>query len=152
MEEYKYEILYVKGKENKAADCLSRLFLIESQDQSQVSDSIITPKEETETLPRRIREPSESDTEKIETGTSVVEVDEEQLYTDSVQWKLHPTQGKVKTKPNAVGKLWKSVTKNDLPPHNEENWLRKLGWFIDEISNKKLTMIRLIFGDSLHTH
>ena len=28
MEEYKYEIEYVKGKENKVADCLSRHFPI----------------------------------------------------------------------------------------------------------------------------
>ena len=34
-----------------------------------------------------------------------------------------------------------------MPPYNEEDWLRKLGWFIDEISNKKLTLIKLIFGD-----
>lgn len=26
LEQYKYEVQYVKGKENKAADCLSRLF------------------------------------------------------------------------------------------------------------------------------
>ena len=51
MEEYKYEIVYVKGKKNKAADCLSRLFPIQSQHQSQISDSIITPEEETETSP-----------------------------------------------------------------------------------------------------
>ena len=43
MEEYEYAIVYVKGKENKAADCLLRLFPIQSQDQSQISDSIITP-------------------------------------------------------------------------------------------------------------
>ena len=64
MEEYKHEIVYVKEKENKAADCLLRLFYIQSHDQSQISDSIITPEEETETPPRRIREPSESDIEK----------------------------------------------------------------------------------------
>ena len=144
--------MYVKGKENKAADCLSRLFPIQSPDQSQISDSIITPEEETETSPRRTQEPSESDSEKDETDTPVVEeVDQEQLYAEFVQWRLHPTHGKVKTKPNAVGKLWKSVTKNDMPPYNEEDWLRKLGWFIDEISNKKLTLIRLIFGDPLFT-
>ena len=28
MEEYEYEIEYVKGKENKVADCLSRIFPI----------------------------------------------------------------------------------------------------------------------------
>ena len=32
LEQYKYEIQYVKGKENKAADCLSRLFPITSPD------------------------------------------------------------------------------------------------------------------------
>ena len=30
MEEYDYDIEYVKGKENKVADCLSRLFPIRS--------------------------------------------------------------------------------------------------------------------------
>ena len=144
--------MYIKGKENKSADCLSRLIPIQSPYQSQISDSIITPEEETETSSRRIQEPSESDNEKDETDTSIVEeVDQEQLYADFVQWRLHPTQGKVETKPNAMGKLWKSVTKNDMPPYNEEDCLRKLGWFIDEISNKKLTLIRLIFGDPLFT-
>ena len=129
MEEYKYKIVYVKGKENKAADCLSRLFPIQSQNQSQIFDSIITPEEETETSPIKIQEPSESDTEKDKTDTSIVEeVDREQLYLDFVQWRLHPTQGKVKTKPNAVGKLWKSVTKNNMPPYKDD-WLRKKGHY-----------------------
>ena len=73
MEEYKYEIVYVKEKENKTDDCLSRLFSIKSPEQSQISDSRITPKEETETSPRRIQEPSESDSEKDEIATSIVE-------------------------------------------------------------------------------
>ena len=51
IEQYKYEIVYLKGKENEAADCLSRLFPIQSPDQSQISDSIITPEEKTETSP-----------------------------------------------------------------------------------------------------
>ena len=85
IEEYKYEVVYVKGKKNKAADCLSRLFPIQSQDQSQISDSIIITARETETPPRRIREPSETDTEKSETDTSTVEnIDQEQLYADFV--------------------------------------------------------------------
>ena len=36
-----------------------------------------------------------------------------------------------------------------MPPYNEEDWLRKLGWFIDEITNKMLILITLIFGDPL---
>ena len=40
LEEYEYEVQYVKGKENKAADCLSRLFAVidPSGDETQVSD------------------------------------------------------------------------------------------------------------------
>ena len=34
-----------------------------------------------------------------------------------------------------------------MPPYNEEEWLTKLTWIIEEIENKKLTIIRLIFGD-----
>ena len=40
LKEYEYEVQYVKGKENKAADCLSRLFPVidPSGDQTQKSD------------------------------------------------------------------------------------------------------------------
>ena len=38
-----------------------------------------------------------------------------------------------------------------MPPYTEEEWLTKLTWTIEEIENKKLTIIRLIFGDPLFT-
>ena len=137
MEEYKYEIVYVKGKENKVADCLSRLIPIQSQDQLRISDAIITPEEKTETLPRGIRESLESADGKSETGPSTAEkVDQEQLYADFVKWRLHSTKGKVKTKPNQT------------PWANYGRQQRKMTY---EISNKRLTLIRLIFREPLFT-
>ena len=38
-----------------------------------------------------------------------------------------------------------------MPPYTEEEWLTKLTWIIEEIENKKLTIMRLIFGDPLFT-
>ena len=38
-----------------------------------------------------------------------------------------------------------------MPKYNEENWLYYLSWFIEEFVNKKLTIVRLSFGDSLFT-
>ena len=38
-----------------------------------------------------------------------------------------------------------------MPDDDEEDWLIKLSWIIEEINNKKLTIIRLIFGVSLFT-
>ena len=64
---------------------------------------------------------------------------------------MQPITGKIKTKPNAIGKLWKEVTKDDMPIYNEENWLYKLSWFIEEFVNKKLNIVRLSFGDPLFT-
>ena len=36
-----------------------------------------------------------------------------------------------------------------MTPYNEEEWLIKLTWIIEGIENKRLTIIRLIFGDPL---
>ena len=45
--------------------------------------------------------------------------------------------------------LWKEIKKEEMPDYNEEDWLIKLSWIIEEINIKKLTIIRLIFGDPL---
>ena len=74
---------------------------------------------------------------------------QQDLYEEFTNWKLAPTLGKVKIKPSAIGKLWKHVTKEELSPFDEEDWIRKLGWFIDELANKKLTIVRLTFDDPL---
>ena len=38
-----------------------------------------------------------------------------------------------------------------MPDYGEEDWLIKLSWIIEEIKSKKLTFIRLMFGDPLFT-
>ena len=97
-----------------------------------------------------MREPSlESMEETAESSPRTSE--SEKLYEEFITWRLNPEPGKIKTKPNAIRKLWKKVQKEDFPPFNEEEWLRKLGWIIEEFINKKLTLIRLIIGDPLFT-
>ena len=84
LEEYTYIIKYVRGKENKAADCLSRVFpvqqldllqkTLDSEEKNQTTENAVlnsdhdsdipSPrKEETRTklLARRMREPSEDE-------------------------------------------------------------------------------------------
>ena len=180
MEEYKYEIEYVKGKENKVADCHSRIFPITrdtlheamrkdgiglTEGKPSLEDKLreieirditrITHEETLEErikLPeRRMRELSHEDSTETEEETAQTPQETTNLYTDFINWKLQPTTGKIKTKPNAIGKLWKEVTKDDMPIYNEENWLYKLSWFIEEFVNKKLTIVRLSFGDPLFT-
>ena len=180
MEEYDYEIEYVKGKENKVADCLSRLFPITSDTLKQAMREAGISEEEDETTelenqpqkieifgtpvitkdrvlkeeekitlpPRRMREPSE---ETENEATENMTPDKPNMYTEFINWRLQPTFGKVKTKPNAIGKLLKEIKKEEMPDYDGEEWLIKLSWIIEEINNKKLTIIRLIFGDPLFT-
>ena len=180
MEEYEYEIMYVKGKENKVADCLSRIFPITrdtlheamrkagiglTEGKLSLENKLpeieirdvprITHEEtlkETIKLPeRRMKELSHEDSTETEEETAQTPQETTNLYTDFIDWKLQPTTGKIITKPNAIGKLWKEVTKDYMPIYNEENLLYKLSWFIEEFVNKKLTIVRLSFGDPLFT-
>ena len=68
------------------------------------------------------------------------------MHTEFINSRLQPTFGKVKTKPNAIGNLLK-----EIPDYDEEDWLIKLSWIIEAINSKKLTNLRLIFGDPLFT-
>ena len=47
-----------------------------------------------------------------------------------------PILWEAKTKPNAVGILWKEIKNKDMPPYNKEEWLTQLTWIIEEIENK----------------
>ena len=143
LEEYKYEIEYVKGKENKVADYLSRLSPTQTIDLLQQAADLAGI-----TVKNIEREPHNSKTSSETTSNTSNQQD---LYGEFTNWKLAPILGKVKTRPNAIGKLWKHITKEELPPFDKEDWLRKLGWFIDELENKKLTIIRLSFYDPLIT-
>ena len=80
LEKYKYEIEYVKGKEKKVADCLSRLFRMQTTDllQEAVDLAGITVKN-TE------RETHNSETfSEITSNTS----NQQDLYEDFTKWKL----------------------------------------------------------------
>ena len=98
-----------------------------------------------------MREPLGETQETPDTDATPNSPIQDSIYEDLVNWRLAPEPGEIKTKPNVLRKLWKNITKNDLGEFNEENWLVKLGWIIDEMVNKKLIIIRLIFGDPLVT-
>ena len=78
-----------------------------------------------------MREPSEetnaSKTDEIrDNSPDETPAEKMNTYTDFRNWRLQPTTGKIKVKPNAITKLWKEVTKEDMPEYNEEDWLYKL--------------------------
>ena len=41
------------------------------------------------------------------------------IYSDLTNWRLQPSTGKIKIKPNAIGKHWKEINKQDMPLENE---------------------------------
>ena len=46
-----------------------------------------------------------------------------------------------------MGRLWKEVTKQDLPVFHEEEWLKKFETLIENSIEKKLAITRIIIGD-----
>ena len=165
MEEYDYGIEYVKGKENKVADYLSRHFpitsdisktamweagisdeedgTVELKNQPQkieisgtliITEDRVQKREEKINLPpRRMSEPSE---EKENESTEDMTPEKLDMHTEFINWRVHPTFGKVKTKPNATGKLWKEIKKEEMSDYDEVDWVIKLSWIIEEINNK----------------
>ena len=149
MEEYDYDVEYVKGKENKVADCLSRLFPITSDISKQamweagisdeedgtaelktqphkieifgtpvITEDRVLKGQENINLPlRRMREPSE---ETENESTEDMTPEKLDMHTEFINWRLQPTFGKVKTKPNAIEKLWKDIKKEEMPDYDEE--------------------------------
>ena len=81
--------------------------------------------------PRQIKEPSEE----IENeSTEDMTTEKLDVHTEFINWRLQPTFGEVKTKSNAIGKLWKAIKKKEMPNCDEKYWLIKLGWIIEEIN------------------
>ena len=54
-------------------------------------------------------------------------------------------------KPNAVGKLRKTMIREEIPSLNEEVWLNTLSWNIDDVKQKRLKIIRINFGEPTFT-
>ena len=111
------------------------------------ADELIEENQKIKLPARRMRKLSECTSKRSETSSETISniSNQQKLYGEFTNWKLAPTLGRVKTKRNTIGKLWKHVTKEKIPPFDEEDWLRKLGWFIDELANKKLLIIRAKF-------
>ena len=134
MEDYDYDIEYVEGKKNKVADCLSRLLPItydiskqamweagisdeedgtaklKSQPQKIeifgtpiiTEDRVLNGEEKINLPTRMMREPSEvTENESTEDMTT----EKLDMHMEFINWRLQPTFGKVKTKPNAIEKL-----------------------------------------------
>ena len=83
---------------------------------------------------RKIR--MSSDDELKETTPPSSPAPESNLHENFISWKLNPTQRKFRTKQNTVGKLCKEVRKKELPPFDEENQLRILGYIIKAIKSR----------------
>ena len=192
LEQYKYNVQYVNGKQNKAANCLSGLFPITSPDilskalentdmegkgnapkdklpkikildrglsiskskklkPTTIGHEIVGSKIKIKLPERRVIEFSKESTSEESESPKNNEQDSN-LFDNYLEWKANlVTNERVKVKPNAAGKLWKKIERDNLPNYNEEKWLRCLGWFIDDFKNKKSTIIRLHFGDPLFT-
>lgn len=156
MEEYKYEIEYVKGKENKVADCLSRLFPLTLDDC--IRDAGITDEQPTEEETPRIEISNTPVTTTKEPENEVpMELEEIEnilatIYERYTDWKKDPKDsGKIKIKPNAAGKLWKEINKDKLGPYNEKKWLSQLIEISTELRDKGYTILRMAINDPLIT-
>ena len=79
-----------------------------------IEDRILENNEKIKIPHRKIREPS------IEEETPSTSHPSNSVYSGFIEWKLNPSYGTVKTKPNTVGKLWKEIKKEDMPSYNEE--------------------------------
>ena len=101
MEEYDYDIQYVKGKENEVADCLFRLCHTTSDTLKQATWEV------------GLSEENES--------TENMTPEKPDTHTKFISWRLQPTFGKVETKPNVIGKLWKQIKNEGMPDYDEED-------------------------------
>ena len=131
MEEYDYEIVHVKGKGNKVADCLSRLFPVQEKDLSQqalenidlppvaeqlgannqpttIDDQALEEDQKIKLPHRRMRESldytSNTPPETVPDSRPSTS-SQEQLHDEFINWRLNPITGIVKNKPNAIGRL-----------------------------------------------
>ena len=69
-------------------------------------DRVLKREEKINSPPRRKRESSE---ETENESTEDMTAEKLDMHTEFINWRLESTFGKVKTKPNAIGKLWKEI-------------------------------------------
>ena len=168
LEEYDYTIEYIQGKENKAADCLSRVQPIQEKtdyqtektsDVPSVSEhtSNMTDKNSESKVPNKPEMNIEeiagisSDFEEINPPTPPVPEKptstdwEPSIVNKYYQWLRDRKEDFTKYKPNADGKLWSKITKTRdnpkglrLPAYDERIWISKLNELCESILSKGL--------------
>ena len=70
-----------------------------------------------------MRKPSEGTENE---STEDITTEKLDMHTEFMNWRLQPTFGKVKTKPNAIEKLWKEIKEEEMTDDVEEDRLIKL--------------------------
>ncbi|XP_033212210.1 uncharacterized protein LOC117169812 [Belonocnema kinseyi] len=136
-----YTVEHVKGKENKAADCLSRLFPIQQEEGS------------LQNTPEEVGQDVERGEELIGEETASTSREENVLP--------QPTPSREHVKPNAGGKLWRTISKErrgshatslyKLPQFNETEWLKVLDKINKDVMACKLSISRYHFIDPMIT-
>ena len=185
LEEYDYEVEYKKGCVNKAADALSRVFNVNDTNES--DENLRLALELEDALPEipieynaRANETRDGVTNNFDLQTppplpevineinarnitqdsivSEVEIEETSIWHEKYcRWLENPTESRTIYKPNAKGKLWIKIIKNEmrksencviLPPFEEKTWVEKLGQIIDYVLHqRKHTIVRLHLAD-----
>ncbi|CAK9816796.1 Retrovirus-related Pol polyprotein from transposon 412 [Anthophora quadrimaculata] len=121
MEEYDYEIDYTKGKENTAADGLSRVYPLLSQPQQ----------EDNENTPSN-------------TNADIDELEQTQLFTEYENWKQNPDPTYIlPTRPNPIGKVWKPLHKEMLGSYDPLKWLVKLDKILQTSLEQRHTVLKV---------
>lgn len=162
MEAYTYKIVYKKGKENTAADTLSRMHPIQYQNLSeqsednaqinQVNDSIEVDEIDTSLSSGEDNEPI---SERLRNHEPM---DEKEIQNEYANWKRNRLPSKLKIKPVANGKNWIKISKQNifsllriqLPDYDEEKWVKLLYIKIKDFTrNKNWSILKFHMEDPL---
>lgn len=135
MEEYEYEIKYIKGKENGAADALSRMHPLNVLAENSNSQSVDERNESYPTTDsndeRESLEESDEESQPIaERLRNCEDQERTKLYEEYQNCKTEPEMIKLKFVPVAIGKNWIKICKKNifsllriqLPNYNEKEW------------------------------
>lgn len=166
LEEYEYEIEYKKGKENTAADALSRMYPLkvsaESTEVHQDSNEsrIISLDDEQENVLQTDQNNDHQDPVGNEESIEDIDQDnqpiaerlrvrehlkETDVHEEYQAWKIRRQPPRVKLKPIASGKNWIRVCKRNifsllriqLPYYNEKDWINLLYLKIKDFTTSK---------------